>query len=297
MKCIKPIKVNGQYFNCGSCHACRINYTTMWSLRCLYELEHWNSASFITLTYDDLHLPKDLSLNPKDLTDFWKRLRSRLDTPIKYRACGEYGDRTMRPHYHAIVYGLDCYNDEHRRILADCWSFCEPWFFDKNRGRSSAMQNVTREDIQYVNGYIQKKLTGEMGKEKYGDKIRPFSRTSQGLGLNFAMTVKNRLINNGYTWFNAKKVSIPRYYCEKFGYKKSELLNIGSNISIEKLQKENNYLYEQFIRDMKKNNTYYPDNLSMMSIRFEHWYQDREFEYAKQIEKDFIKRSKMNAKL
>lgn len=65
---------------------------------------------FVTLTYDDDNLPHGGSLNKKHLTDFFKRLRARkefLSIPIKYFACGEYGEQTQRPHYHACIFGID----------------------------------------------------------------------------------------------------------------------------------------------------------------------------------------------
>ena len=194
MRCTSPITINDRQFNCGHCMACRINYKRMWSLRLIYELSTNNSASFVTLTYKEEFLPQNSTLVKKDLQDFFKRLRINLKreyhefTPkIKYYACGEYGDDKQRPHYHAIIYGLDNYNDKHRDILRKSWNYCEPWFFDKDRGRKSGMQEVTPDDIQYVCGYIQKKLYGEMAQNEYDKKgrIPPFSVCSQGIGLDF----------------------------------------------------------------------------------------------------------------
>ena len=103
MVCTNPIRVrvdrrfpltleNSMIVPCGKCISCRIQKTSEWAIRLMLELPMWNyEASFITLTYDDEHLPKDLSLKPKDLTDFWKRLRKDYGKPIKYFACGEYG--------------------------------------------------------------------------------------------------------------------------------------------------------------------------------------------------------------
>lgn len=101
MQCFHPVTLkNGQTVPCGSCIGCRINKTSQWTFRLLLEQKNWDKASFITLTYDDDHLPSDASLHPEDLTLFWKRLRKNLDgRKIKYFACGEYGDATQRPHY------------------------------------------------------------------------------------------------------------------------------------------------------------------------------------------------------
>lgn len=61
---------------------------------------------FATLTYNDKTLPPGNQLEPKDVQAFWKRLRARLHPQtVRYYVCGEYGDRTGRPHYHAAIFG------------------------------------------------------------------------------------------------------------------------------------------------------------------------------------------------
>ena len=257
MKCIKTIKVNDIYVNCGVCRACRINYTSQWTLRCLYELSNWNEASFITLTYSDEFLPKDYSLVPRDLTLFWKDLRENLykeygfRKKIKYYACGEYGDRQLvylspgakkchgRPHYHAIVFGLDSFSDRDREVLRNTWKKCEPWLFDKDRGENSAMLPVCREDIAYVTGYVQKKLNGDLADENYGSAIRPFSRVSTYMGFDFMKKNSERLINNGFTYLNGRRIGLPRYFRDKLGISQAELLSKSSVKTKEDYDKEN----------------------------------------------------------
>lgn len=76
-----------------------------------------DSAQFITLTYDTKHVPitKNLfmSLRKRDVQLFMKRLRFMHgplkdgQKPIKYYVAGEYGGRTLRPHYHIILFNAD----------------------------------------------------------------------------------------------------------------------------------------------------------------------------------------------
>lgn len=282
----------------------------------LYELScHFDDgASFITLTYDEDHIPEDNGLQKKELQDFWKRLRKNLSTKyhefapkIKYYACGEYGDKEKiyfspgavkphgRPHYHAIVFGLNNWNDEHRDILAKSWTNCEPWFFSKERGKDSCMQEVTANDIQYVCGYVQKKLYGQMGKNEYGQATPPFSTCSEGLGLEFAMKNKERLMNNGYTYFKGHKIGIPRYFCEKFGVNKSELIQVTP--TVESVEKSNKLLFQKFEKDMREAGTWYPENKPMLERRFLIWYERKLWTYAKDIEKEYEYRAKMRGKL
>lgn len=92
---------------------CRINRQRQWTARLLLELETHAKASFVTLTYDEEHLPVALCegepravLNGKDLTLWLKRFRNKFG-PYRYFAVGEYGSKTDRPHYHAILFGVD----------------------------------------------------------------------------------------------------------------------------------------------------------------------------------------------
>lgn len=301
MKCLKPIKVNGNYFNCGYCRNCRVNYTSQWTVRLLYELSNWfeRGASFITLTYDDNHLPEDKSLHKEDLQKFWKILRYNLqneygNSKIKYYACGEYGSKTKRPHYHAIVFGLNSFSDKDRNILKQSWTKCESFLFDKNR-KNSGMECVTRESIQYVTGYVQKKLNGQLAVDEYQDKLRPFSCVSRGMGLDFALEHSEMLVNNNFVTFGKHKIGIPRYFRDKLEI--SQKANIKRGFNLEDLTKSNELLFERFKEDMIRKNTWYPDNLTMMSIRFERWFNDYQWSYAQCIADDYLKYQQLRGKL
>lgn len=105
---------------CGQCIGCRLDYSRQWANRCMLELEYHDSAYFVTLTYDDAHVPRSfygdpdtglacpsLTLRKRDFQLFMKRLRkAHPDDKIRFFAAGEYGDKTCRPHYHAIIFGL-----------------------------------------------------------------------------------------------------------------------------------------------------------------------------------------------
>lgn len=171
---------------------CRLNRTAEWTMRLSHELQSWKNGVFVTLTYNDEHLPRldngQSTLVKSDLQKFFKRLRKRLGSErrIKYFACGEYGsaDYTERPHYHAIIYGLDATNQDDRKAIIDSWKCCDPQLFDW-RTKHNAIDIANAYDIAYVAGYVQKKLYGKQGKEYYGERLPPFSLMSQGLGLSF----------------------------------------------------------------------------------------------------------------
>lgn len=99
-----PLKVP-----CGKCIECRLNYARQWSFRLQAEMLYHEYNSFITLTYDDNHVPLsesgNLTLRKSDFQKFMKRLRKNTGLDISYYACCEYGEHTLRPHYHAIIFG------------------------------------------------------------------------------------------------------------------------------------------------------------------------------------------------
>ena len=48
---------------CGQCIGCRLEYSRQWAIRCMHEASMYDDNCFITLTYDNDHLPSDGSLH------------------------------------------------------------------------------------------------------------------------------------------------------------------------------------------------------------------------------------------
>lgn len=114
MKCISPIKLkNGYTVPCQKCNFCFSNKRSEWAFRLFQEWKVSSSSIFLTLTYDEKHVPYGTNyqvLHKPDLQKFFKRLRKKQSgskkSNIKYYAVGEYGSNTYRPHYHALVFNL-----------------------------------------------------------------------------------------------------------------------------------------------------------------------------------------------
>lgn len=220
-RCAYPvaIRVDGREWltGCGKCLACRISRRSMWTMRMMHETEVNPECAFITLTYDNENLPSTPNkpygiLNPTDLQGFWKRLRKNLklqerDTKIKYYACGEYGEpptdtsKGYRPHYHAIVWGIHPAKDE--GLVFRSWGL----------GRTQA-DLVEPESIQYVAGYVSKKLGFNNSENRQGYP-RPFQTSSGGLGLDWLHENWTQVLYEAALTFRGRKIPIPRYYREK----------------------------------------------------------------------------------
>lgn len=73
----------------------------------------------ITLTYAPEFVPSE-GVSRREFQLFLKRLRKFLgDDRLRYFGVGEYGDKTFRPHYHAILYGSD--RADMPQAVEACW--------------------------------------------------------------------------------------------------------------------------------------------------------------------------------
>lgn len=160
---------------CGKCIGCRLDYSREWANRCMLELEDSSSAWFVTLTYDDLHLPRSAYADPetgeayasytlrkKDFQDFMKRLRYYFpDNKIRFFAAGEYGSNTHRPHYHAILYNVDFDDLEvyKKSLNGDIYWNSKKLDAAWNKG-FAVIGDVTWQSCAYVARYCMKKANG-----------------------------------------------------------------------------------------------------------------------------------------
>lgn len=206
MQCTKPYTVRlginkGAKVPCGSCLHCRIQRSREWSCRLMHELDNWDEAQFVTLTYDNEHLPVDGSLKVEDLQKFFKRLRKALAMEkrnLKYFACGEYGEIGNRCHYHFIGFGIGAKDID---LVRSEWG--------KGHVKGGT---VTYDSCRYVADYILKKVNGKLQEETYKGKTPPFRIGSQGLGKNFIEKERDRLINNLSFTARGQTMGIPRIY-------------------------------------------------------------------------------------
>lgn len=134
MQCLSPLSIpnsryglyNGEYARilvpCGKCEACLSRKRQDWFFRLKQELKLHDDSYFITLTYDECNLPKDMSVNKRDCQLFLKRLRKKIEPyKIRYFLVSEYGPTTLRPHYHLILFGsLGCKDVE--SVISESWN-------------------------------------------------------------------------------------------------------------------------------------------------------------------------------
>lgn len=194
---------------CGTCLGCREVQQQQLAIRLAHEARYHTNNQFLTLTYDDKHYRA--GLQKPELQRFWKRLRRAMEIPdMKYLACGEYGDRTRRAHYHAAVLSLPL-NDlkqwdlENRRsdTLERIW-----------QNGIITVSELTEDRIKYVAGYVLKKAGYK--RQHYADENgkplqAPYRDMSKGLGKRWVAQFATDL-RQGYLQHHGAKYTIPRYY-------------------------------------------------------------------------------------
>jgi len=200
---------------CGKCVGCRLRRAQSWALRCFHELQLHDDSVFLTLTYDDEHLPGDRSLRYSDVQSFFRRLRH--SGSFRFFMCGEYGSRTSRPHYHVLLFGRS-FPD---RVAYDGTLFTSPTI-DKAWGLGSArFGRVELASVAYVTGYVAEKFEAK----EYPGRRKPFCKMSNrpAIGRDFALKYLPDF-RDGAAVFDGRKIPLPRYYRELIKARDPELV-------------------------------------------------------------------------
>lgn len=159
---------------CGQCRYCRLRKSKDWAIRMMHEAKQYDRNCFITLTYDPEFLPPGGTLVKKHFQDFMKRLRRKYGSGIRFYHCGEYGDKFMRPHYHACIFNFDFDDKVHWKTVNGYKYYTSKklsrvWTFAGKRKPIGhvVIGELTFESAAYVARYVTKKITGPKAKYKY----------------------------------------------------------------------------------------------------------------------------------
>lgn len=214
---------------CTRCIGCKLEHSRQWAMRCVHEAQLHEHNSFLTLTYNEEHLPHDRSLDPEHLRNFWYKLRAYIrrterteykdllqrnknlpplvHKKIRYYACGEYGkeqdkdnpNHLGRPHYHAILFnhhfkdntivGRNS-NGDYRYTSVT---------LDKIWGKGTCeIGSVSFESAGYTARYCTQKITGELATDHY-KKINTDTGEQYTVEREFSRQSTSRGI--GYEWW------------------------------------------------------------------------------------------------
>lgn len=220
-QCLTPLYIRNDMtmeqipVRCGKCPPCLKARVSGWSFRLQQEEKRSDNALFVTLTYNTENAPITLrgfmTLRKSDVQKMFKRIRkTHAGKPIVYYYCGEYGSKTMRPHYHLIVF-----NCTHQQII-DGWSYKK----DGKRYEIGGIHfgEVNGASISYCLKYMQKE--GRIPMHANDDRIKEYSNMSKGIGSNYMTEAmvryhKKKLTRVYCTMEGNVKIPMPRYYRDK----------------------------------------------------------------------------------
>lgn len=284
MECDRPIWLeatsdrHAQYVACGKCYPCLQSRRNVWTYRMMKENKDAESGYFVTLTYDPEELPlvdqwgfSVASLAKIDLTLFIKRLRERIlrDLPkneenmiylkkneksgrwtskIRYFACGEYGKKGDRPHYHLILWNFPKhfidFDPIHNKLYSEMID--ETW----NKGIVD-IGTVTQASCHYVAKYTLDPLIQEWRNLEFRQK--PFAVMSRkpGIGFNYVTDELKRHYHNNKNSYapvsGGYKQSLGRYLKEKIYQDNVEALRENKYRSIRESEEQAEKEYKKAI--------------------------------------------------
>lgn len=196
----------------------------------MHEAELHERNCFVTLTYSDQELPADRSVNPRHWQLFAKRMR-KAGRPFRFYHCGEYGERTQRPHYHALIFGQDFLEDRklERRTARGHHLFASVELDKLWRKGHCYIGELTPKSAGYVARYAMKKLGGVLAEETYGERVDqetgqvdfyrhpPYATMSRrpGIGQEWLNKFQGDVFPSDEVIVNGRKTRVPRYYDEQ----------------------------------------------------------------------------------
>jgi len=233
-----PSLYDGISLPCGQCTGCRIDYSRSWAARCVFEASLHEKNCFITLTFDDEHLPPGGSLTKHHFVNFMKRLRERFvpvcpytdekdprreawlsEHGIRFYHAAEYGEQFGRPHHHAILFNFD-FPDKYlwtvengnclyrSPILEKLWTF-----------GFSSVGDVSFESCAYVARYVMKKITGKTAPDHYQGRLPEYCTMSRVPGLASDWIQKhasNIFVHDLLVLPGGKQMKFPKYFEKKY---------------------------------------------------------------------------------
>lgn len=206
---------------CGKCIGCRVTKSREWANRIMCEASMSDKNWFVTLTYEDSKVPlleNGLqTLVKRDVQLFFKKVRKNVGS-FRYYLSGEYGETTLRPHYHACIFDFPLcdlvlykrsatgllYNSP---VLSKCWGLGHVVIAD-----------LSWESAAYVARYTLKKVSGVSADNHYAGRLPEFAVMSRrpGIGSFYYDRYGADVFPSDELVINGSVYKPPRYFFDKF---------------------------------------------------------------------------------
>lgn len=205
-------------------------------MRCVHEAQCHDENAYVTLTLDDANITPGYSLDYSLFQKFIRRLRKKFKTPIRYYMAGEYGTKFERPHFHAILFGID-FNDKlfYKKNHQGDKLFTSATLTHLWKHGHASVGAVTFQSAAYVARYVMKKITGDLATTHYTwldqdgelhSRTPEFNQMSRrpGIGQRWYQRYKSDVYPADHVITNGHPSKTPRYYDKLLKRENPELL-------------------------------------------------------------------------
>lgn len=215
---------------CGNCVGCLLERSRQMAVRCVHEAKMYEHNSFVRLSYRNEDLPRHNSLHYPHFQQFMRDLRYWYGTQVRFFMSGEYGEENGRPHYHALLFGVNfhdkyywCKSPSGKSLYrSDSLEWLWPY-------GDSTIGNVTFESAAYCARYVMKKRKViDVGETEYqivdittGEittRVAEFCHMSlkPGIGAMWLDRFWTDVYPHGKVVMNGVEGNSPRYYDKRF---------------------------------------------------------------------------------
>lgn len=210
-------------FRCGRCIGCKVDRSRQWAMRCVHEASLYDANSFVTLTFKEA----PISLDYREYQLFMKKARRRFG-PFRFFMCGEYGERRLRPHYHALLFGLG-FADRYpwRMSPAGFQLYRSPDLEKVWTAGTCEVGDVSFESAAYIARYCVDKITGPDAEDHYkvvdietgevSARMPEFTRMSlkPGIGFDWFLRYRSEVFRSDGSSdcvVDGQRCAVPNYY-------------------------------------------------------------------------------------
>lgn len=197
---------------CSQCIGCRMDRAQQWAARCVHENQvHGEVGQFLTLTFDDDHVPADYSLDHSIFQRFMKRVRKDAGPGLRFFMCGEYGEKLLRPHFHALFFNyayedlVPCEETEYGMLYQSA-HLLSHW-----RQGNCLVGALTLRSASYVARYNLKTVKSWNNPDLLG-RTPEYIRMSTRPGIGREWWNRYRKLTHDYVVVDGVKLKTPKYY-------------------------------------------------------------------------------------
>lgn len=259
---------------CNKCVSCDMLRALRQAVQLHCELRTTDTRSyFLTLTYDNEHLPEDFSVDKQELQRFIKRLRKwhtkNNKGKMRYKSQGEYGGMFGRPHYHLAIFNLELtdlqligseanYPAYESETLSKIWGKGQVHLIDLVFENclyitTHHIEQKTSDSVKTHEKPIRHPLTNKLITERKPEFSTQSSKP--GIGKQFFEKYMSDMYPSDFLTYKGQKMPVPKYFdalLKQHDPKLYENIKTKRAEKVESRSVEENYLKDRYKKAILK---------------------------------------------